>query len=113
LTYTKVSHDPTRIFRFLYQHKYNFFNKREIEILENIIALDKLSYKSNDKDIKISTKTMYIKFLEKFGKEHILTFLTDAQKKMFKDFYKFLDNNKDKIQNNTLDSFSEFKQITN
>lgn len=112
LTYTKTSHDPSRIFRYLYNHKYNSFNKREIDIIENIIALDKLSYKSNDKEIKTYTKTMYLKFLEKFGKEHIFKFLDEPQKKVFIDFYKFLDDNKDKIQNNTLETFSEFKQIT-
>ena len=55
---------------------------------------------------------MYLKFLEKFGKEHIFKFLDEPQKKVFIDFYKFLDDNKDKIQNNTLETFSEFKQIT-
>lgn len=110
-TYTKLSHDPTRIFRYLYEHKYNLFNKREIDIIENIIALDKLSYKTSDIEIKTYTKVIYLKFLEKLGKEHILTFLTEDQKKIFLKFYKFLDENKDKIENKTLDSFSEFKKI--
>lgn len=112
LTYTKISHDPTRIFRYLYEHKYNLFNKREIDIIENLISLDKLSYKTNDKEIRTSTKLMYLKFLDKLGRDHILTFLEESHKKSFLNFYKFIDENKDKIENKTLDSFSEFIQIT-
>jgi len=112
LTYTKISHDPTRIFRYLYEHKYNLFNKREIDIIENLISLDKLSYKTNDKEIRTSTKLMYLKFLDKLGKDHILTFLEGSHKKVFIDFYKFLDENKDKIENKTLDTFSDFIEIT-
>jgi len=110
-TYTKLSHDPTKIFRFLYQHKYNSFNKREIDIIENLISLDKLSYNTNDIEIRRSTKNMYIKFLEKFGKENIFKFLEESQKKVFIEFYQFLDENKVKIKDKTLDSFSEFIKI--
>jgi hypothetical protein len=111
ITYTKINYDPSRIFRFLYEHKYNLFTKRDIEIIEYLISIDKISYKTHESEIKRYTKILYLKFLDKLGKEYILKFLDTNQQKVFIEFYDFLDRNKDKINNSTLDSFSEFIKI--
>lgn len=54
---------------------------------------------------------MYLKFFNKLDKKHIITYLNESQKNVFLDFYNFLDENKGKIENKTIDTFSEFKKI--
>jgi len=111
LTYTKISYDPTRILRYIYEHKFNLFTKRDIDIITNLINLDKISYKSDDKNIKIYTKLIYLKLLDKIGKDYILKFLDDEQKTVFLEFYNFLDRSKDKIEDKTLETFYEMIKI--
>jgi hypothetical protein len=111
LTYTKISYDPTRILRYVYSHKFNLFTKRDIDIITNLINVDKISYKSNDNNIKIYTKLIYLKLLDKIGKYYILKFLDAEQKTVFLEFYDFLDRNKDKIEDKTMNTFSEIIKI--
>jgi len=108
--YAKISYDLLRLltnmFKLNYTKIYNM-PKRSKDILDQIKKLSEVKYNLEDKNIKGTIISLIVKFINKFGRDDFLKLFFEKQHRSISLFYKFIDKNIDKINNNTLYQLSE------
>jgi len=86
-------------------------DQRSKDILEELRKLSEIKFNTDDKVIRGTIITLIVKFINKFGRHEFLKLFRDQAQSVISLFYKYIDNNKEKVDNNTLSELSEIIKL--
>jgi hypothetical protein len=112
--YVKITYDLLRLIHSMYKLNYDKIYKMDLRsknILEELRKLSEIKFNTDDKHIKASIVTLLVKFIDKFGRHEFMKLFDENQQKVIILFYNFIDDNKDKVNNNTLSELSEIIKL--
>lgn len=112
--YVKITYDLLRLIHAMYKLNYDRIYKmdqRSKDILEELRKLSEIKFNTDDKVIRGTIITLIVKFINKFGRHEFLKLFRDSAQSVISLFYKYIDNNKEKVDNNTLSELSEIIKL--
>ena len=112
--YVKITYDLLRLIHSMYKLNYDKIYKmdqRSKDLLDELRKLSEIKFNTNDTIIKSTIIGLIVKFIDKFGRPEFLKLFNENEKKVISLFYKFIDNNKDKINTNSLSNLSEIIRL--
>jgi hypothetical protein len=112
--YVKISYDLLRLINNMYKLNYDKIYKmdqRSKELLEELKKLSEIKFNADDQVIRGTIISLIIKFIDKFGRHEFVKLFGEKEQTVIRLFYKFIDNNKDKINSNTLTELSEIIKL--
>ena len=112
--YTEITYDLLRLINKMYKFNYNkIYNmdQRSQDILEELKKLSDIKYNVDDLNIKGMLISLIVRFIERFSRDNFIKLFDEKHQKVILLLYKYIDNNKDKINSNSLYSMSELIKL--
>jgi len=112
--YVKITYDLLRLIHNMYKLNYDKIYKmdqRSRDLLDELRKLSEIKYNTDDQVIRGTIISLIIKFIDKFGRHEFVKLFGEKEQTVIRLFYKFIDNNKDKINSNTLTELSEIIKL--
>jgi hypothetical protein len=112
--YVKITYDLLRLIHVMYKLNYDKIHKmdqRSRDLLDELRKLSEIKFNTNDQAIRGTLITLLIKFIDKFGRNEFLKLFGENHQTVIRLFYKFIDDNKEKVNNSTLSELSEIIKL--